>query len=96
VFGEPLGLRVNAERLVVGDEDRPSRAAPAGGLLIVDPEGPCQLRAALDRVSRRSEVPRGHQVRVDVVVGDRTVLVRSGDPIDAEMTGAIVVAERSP
>ena len=37
-----------------------------------------------------------HQVRVDVVVGDRAVLVRSGDAVDPERPGCVVVAERAP
>jgi hypothetical protein len=39
VFREPLGLRVNAERLVVGDEDRLRRATPAGDFVVIDPSG---------------------------------------------------------
>ena len=51
---------------------------------------------ALDRVGGRSQVPLRHQVRVDVVVGDRAVLVGAGDAVDAEPPGGVVVAERAP
>ena len=37
-----------------------------------------------------------HQVRVDVVVLDRAVLVRAGDALDAELAVGVVLAERAP
>ena len=68
-----------------------------GGLFVVDGRAACaSVRVALDRVGSGTEVPRGHQVRVDVVVGDRAVFVRPGDPVDPELPGGVVVAERAP
>ena len=52
--------------------------------------------AARRRRGRGSEVLLRHQVRVDVVVGDRAVLVGPGDPVDAEPALGVVVAERAP
>jgi len=51
---------------------------------------------ACDRVRGGSQVPLREQVRVDVVVGDRAVLVRPRDAVDAEAALRVVVAERSP
>ena len=48
------------------------------------------------RLRRVAEVPRRHQVRVDVVVDDRGVLVRPGDAVDPEVARRVVVAERAP
>jgi outer membrane lipopolysaccharide assembly protein LptE/RlpB len=84
---------VDAQVLVVGDQHRLRRVAPAGGLLVVHAERLGQLRVALDRVGRGAEVPLRHQVGVDVVVGHRAVLVGSGDAIDAEPVGGGVEAE---
>ena len=41
-------------------------------------------------------VPRCHQVRIHVVVGDRGILVGAGDAIDPEAAGAVVMAEAAP
>src|SRR4029079_9814977 len=38
----------------------------------------------------------GHQVRVDVVVGDGAVLVRAGDAVDVEPAIGVVVAYGAP
>ena len=43
-----------------------------------------------------AQVLLGHQVGVDVVVGDRAVLVGAGDPVDAEPAVGVVVAQRAP
>jgi hypothetical protein len=43
-----------------------------------------------------AQVVLGHQVRVDVVVGQRAVLVRSRDAVDSELAAARVVAKRLP
>jgi len=42
------------------------------------------------------EVPGGHQIRVDVVVPQGGVFVRTGDPVDAEPAPGVVMAERPP
>ena len=49
-----------------------------------------------DRVRGGAEVPLREEIRVDVVVGDRAVLVGTGDPVDAEPPMRVVVAERAP
>ena len=51
---------------------------------------------ARDRVGGGAQVPLRQQVRVDVVVGDRAVLVGAGDAVDAEAALGVVVAERAP
>ena len=48
------------------------------------------------QVGGHGHVPGGHQVRVDVVVDERGVLVRAGDAVDPEPTLGVVVAERAP
>src|SRR5262249_56302074 len=42
------------------------------------------------------EVRLGQEVRVDVVVGERAVLVGPGDAVDAEPPLRVVMAERAP
>ena len=51
---------------------------------------------ALDRVGGQRQVVLRHQVGVDVVVGDRAVLVGAGDAVDAKAPLGVVVAERAP
>ena len=82
--GEAVGLRVHAQRLVVGDVHRLGGVAPGGGLLVVDAEVPGDVGVAVGGVGGGAQVLLGHQVGVDVVVGDRAVLVGAGDPVDAE------------
>ena len=56
VLGEALGLRVDAELVVVGDEHRLGGVAPAGGLLVVDAElggEPSGWRSAASAAARR-------------------------------------------
>ena len=65
------------------------RVPPAGRLLGVDAELAGPVRVPVGRVGGgRDQVPLGHQVRVDVVVGDRAVLVRAGHPVDVETARA--------
>ena len=45
---------------------------------------------------RTSQIPLGHQVGVDVVVGDGAVLIGPGDPVDAKTAPRIVVPKRHP
>ena len=96
VLGEALGLRVDAELLVVGDDHVLGGVAPGRRLLEVDAELGRVTRVARDGVGGRAQVPLRHQVRVDVVVGDRAVLVGPGDAVDAEAALGVVVAERAP
>ena len=51
---------------------------------------------ALARERRGAQVPLCHQVRVEVVVGDRAVLVGARDAVDPKCAVEIVVAEGSP
>ncbi len=67
-----------------------------GGLLVVDAERGGAPRMALGGVGGGAQVPLRHQVRVDVVVGDRAVLVGAGDAVDPEAPVGVVVAERAP
>ena len=53
-------------------------------------------RVPRDGVGGRAQVLLRHQVRVDVVVGERAVLVGAGDAVDAEAPLGVVVAERAP
>ena len=48
------------------------------------------------QVGGGGEVVLRHQVRVEVVVLDRAVLVRAGDALDAELAVRVVLAERAP
>jgi hypothetical protein len=49
-----------------------------------------------DGVRGEPEVPRREQVRVDVVVGERGVLVGTGDAVDPEGAARVVVPDRAP
>jgi hypothetical protein len=53
------------------------------------------LRVASNGVGRGEEVLLCEQVGVDVVVGERAVLVGPGDAVDAEAALPVVVAERA-
>ena len=97
MLGEPLGLRMYPSAWSWGTiialggiapgwrsprRRRRARAARSG------------WRSTASAAARRFRC--GHQVRVDVVVGDRAVLVRSGDAVDPKAPGGVVVAERAP
>ena len=60
------------------------------------PSSAARRGMARDGVGGGAQVPLREQVRVDVVVGDRAVLVRPGDAVDAEAALRIVMAERAP
>ena len=96
VAGEPLGLTVDAEVGVVRGHHVVRGVAPGGGLLDVGAELGRDVRVSHDRVGGLAQVPLGHEVRVDVVVGDRCVLVRAGDSVDPEVPVLVVVAEGAP
>ena len=87
---------MHADYLVVGDGHGRRGIAPGRGLLRVDAQFPGPLRMAFRQVGGAQQVPLGHQVGVDVVVGDGAVLVRAGDPVDVEPPLGIMVAERAP
>jgi hypothetical protein len=80
MLGEGLRLGMNAQLLVVGDDDRRCGVPPAGCLLRVDAELGCAIGVPLDGVCRQPQVPLRHQIGVDVVVCDGAVLVGPGDP----------------
>ncbi len=96
VLGELLCLAVDVQVGVVGDQHRIRGVPPRGRLLGVDPEGPRLVQEALGGVGRRHQIPLRHQVRVDVVVGDRAVLVGAGDAVDPEPTLRVVMAQGPP
>src|SRR5262249_9226292 len=56
----------------------------------------CSILVALASVGRTVEVLLGHEVGVDVVVGDGAVFVRTSDPIDTKTTFEVEVPERTP
>ena len=87
---------MDAELLVPRDDHVARGVAPGRCLLEVGAELGGVARMARDRVGRRAQVPLRDEVRVDVVVGDRAVLVRAGDAVDAEAALRVVVAERAP
>ena len=72
------------------------RVSPASRFLRVDSQLAGPVRIALRRLGGGQQVVLRHQVRVDVVVGDGAVLVRSGHPVNMEPALAVVVAERPP
>jgi len=82
--------------VVERDQHRVRRVARARDLLVVDVEPRRALRVAHGEVGGRAEVPRRHQVRVDVVVDERGVLVGAGDGVDPERARGVVVAHRAP
>src|SRR4029077_10566280 len=43
-----------------------------------------------------AQVSLGHQVRIEIVVGDGAVLIRTRDAVDAKMPVEIEVSERAP
>ena len=93
---EPLGLLVHAECDVVGDVHVLGGVPPAGRFLQVDAEFAGTVGIPLRRFRGRQQVMPGHQVRVDVVVGEGAVLVRAGDAVDVEPALGIVVAQGAP
>jgi hypothetical protein len=84
VVGEALGLRMDAELFVPGDDHVARGVTPGRGLLQVGAESSGVTRMARDGVGCVNEVLLREQIRVDVVVGDRAVLVGTSDPVDPE------------
>ncbi len=93
VTGESRRLRMHPEFLIVGDAHIPGRVPPGGGLLRVHAEFVRPLGMPPNRVRRLHQILLRHHIGVDVVVGDRAVLVRPGDSIDVEGTVQIMMAE---
>ncbi|MDF2574998.1 MAG: hypothetical protein K0S05_1910, partial [Agromyces sp.] len=93
-------LGVDAELLVERDVHVRGRTTPAGHLTRGDPEAlhepvvgdRVEHLQVVDRAGGRGEVRPGHDVRVEVVVHDRRVLVGPGHAVDVEY----VVGVRSP
>ena len=93
VLGKGLILWGHFQALVVGDEHLLGCLAPAGGLIGIHAKGACLLGMALHRLCRPAQIVLGHEVGVDVVVGQRAILIGSGDAIDAKPVGGGVEAE---
>jgi hypothetical protein len=89
-------LRVHLEALVVRDEHVLGRVAPGRCFLGRHAQFPGVGRALGGQVGGGGQVVLRHQVRVDVVVLDRAVLVRAGDALDAEPALSVVLAQRAP
>ncbi len=96
VFGESLGLRVDAEMGVVGDGHVLGRVPPGRRDLGIHAQLGGPVGMAAGGVRRGHEVPLRHQVRVDVVVGDGRVLVRARDTVDPEAAVEVVMSQRPP
>ncbi len=96
MLGKGLGLGMNFQLVVVGDEDRLGGVAPGGCFLHVNAELVSAIRMTLDGSSCRPEVVLCHQVGIDIVVGDRAVLVGAGDAVDAKSPLGVVVTKRAP
>src|SRR6185437_2982639 len=63
---------------------------------VIDPEVAGPVGVASGVLGGGSQVLLGHQVGVDVVVGDRAVLVGAGDPVDPEPARGVMVTQRAP
>src|SRR3954452_17386572 len=96
MLGERLVLRVDLQVLVVRDDHVARGVPPARRLVDVDTERSRRLRVFGAELRRPKQVPLRHQVGVDVVVDDRAVFVRTGDAVDAETAGGVVVTEAAP
>ena len=95
-MGERIGLHVHTALGVVGHRHQRGRAQPHLHLVRIDVQPARDVGLALDRLGRLAQVPLRHEVRVDVVVHHRGVLVRAGHPVDAEAVLGVEVAERGP
>src|SRR5262245_46717557 len=91
VCRETFCLRMNTKLIVEGNEHAIRGSTPARHFLQGDAEVVSLVLMPLARTGGGDQVPLGHQVRVDVVVRDRAVLVRSRDTVDAELTPETVV-----
>ena len=93
---EALGLRVDAEGLVPGNDHVAGCVPPGRSFLELGFEVGRFVGVAGDRVGGGEQVSLREQIREDVVVGDRAVFVRTRDPVDAKAALRVVVAERKP
>ena len=89
-------LRVHLEDLIPRDAHVRGRVAPGGRFLRGHVELARLFLELFHQVGGGGEVVLRHQVRVEVVVLDRAVLVRAGDAVDAELAVRVVLAERAP
>ena len=93
VVQKALGLGVQPQYLVVRDQHASAASRQPAVSSSSTPSFSAQFRLALDSARGGLEVSLRHQVRVDVVVRDRAVLVRPGDSVDAEPAGRVMVTE---
>ena len=84
VAGEALRLRWTPSASSHGITIAVRCVAPGRGLLEIGPERCSVAGMTGDRIGCSAHVPLCQQVGVDVVVGDRAVLVRARDAVDAE------------
>ena len=97
VLGEPLDCGCTPSSSSYGIIIAAAASRQRGRLLGVDAElAAARVGVARGRVGGPRRFRSRHQVRVDVVVGDRAVLVRAGHAVDAEPSRRVVVAERTP
>ncbi len=96
VVGEARGLRVHPDAFVVRLHHCVGSADPQRDLLVADVEAFGDARLALGGRSGRPEVALRHQVREDVVVDDRGVLVRPSHSGDPEPLLAVEVTQGGP
>ena len=85
VFGKGFVLRGYPESHIIWDEHLLGCLAPAGCLSVLYAECAGLLGIAFHTLCRPAQVALGHEVGVDVVVGDGAVLIGSGDAVDAEL-----------
>src|SRR5438094_9041262 len=87
---------MHAQLVVIGNEHRRCRAAPCRYRLRVDTQVVGTLGVARGGVRGGLQILLGHQIGVDVVVGQGAVLVWPRHYVDAETTLPIVMAKRAP
>ncbi len=92
----PFALLVDAEARVERHHDPRRGVTPRRRLFHLDAQLVGEVGMALDHLRRGPQVLLGHEVRVDVVVDERVVLVGTGDAVDAEPPSGVVVAEAAP
>src|SRR5690348_918846 len=96
VLGEGFILRRHLETLIIRDQHLFSSSLPGSNLVGFYLELARLVGMALDRFGCRAQIMLRHQIGVDIVVSDGTVLVWSGDAIDTKVSCRIVKAERLP
>jgi hypothetical protein len=96
VAGELLGLRVDAQPLVVRDVHRAAARRQTARSSGVTASASATSGCRLAPVGGHLQVARGQQVREDVVVDQGRVLVGAGHPVHVPLPVRVVVAERDP